>query len=194
MRLLFLCALAALFLQGYGYADEGSPAKMDYLLQPSDLLRVQIFQEDDLMREVRVSQEYTVTLPLVGTIDLRGKTLLQAQETIRSLYDRDYLVNPQVNVMVLAYAKRTVNVLGAVNSSGAVEFPEEEGLTLLDAITRAGGFNRLADRRRVKLTRTNAEGVTENYIINADDIMQGTSRESWPLQRDDVIFVPERIL
>jgi polysaccharide export outer membrane protein len=194
MRLLFLCALAAFLSSGSLCADEGNPVRMDYLLQPSDLLRVQIFQEDDLMREVRVSQEYTVTLPLIGTIDLRGKSLLQAQETIRNLYDRDYLVNPQVNVMVLAYAKRTVNVLGAVNSSGAVEFPEEEGLTLLDAITRAGGFNRLADRRRVKLTRTNAEGATENYIINADDIMQGTSQESWPLQRDEVIFVPERIL
>jgi polysaccharide export outer membrane protein len=172
----------------------GSAVRSDYLLQPADLLRVQIFQEDDLTREVRISQEYTISLPLVGAIDLRGRTLVEAQQIIRDLYDRDYLVNPQVNVIVLEYAKRTVNVIGSVNSPGAVPFPQEEGLTLLDAITRAGGFNRFADRRRVRLTRTDAQGATVNYTINADDIIQGNAKETWPLQRDDVIFVPERLL
>ncbi|MCW5549001.1 MAG: polysaccharide export protein [Opitutaceae bacterium] len=172
----------------------GGAERSDYLLQPADLLRVQIFQEDDLTREVRISQEYTISLPLVGSIELRGRTLADAQRIIRDLYDRDYLVNPQVNVIVLEYAKRTVNVIGSVNSPGAVPFPQEEGLTLLDAITRAGGFNRFADRRRVRLTRTDAQGATVNYTINADDIIQGNAKETWPLQRDDVIFVPERLL
>ena len=44
--------------------------KTDYILQPSDLLKVQVFQEEDLNREVRISQENTVTLPLIGSIDL----------------------------------------------------------------------------------------------------------------------------
>lgn len=169
-------------------------SKPDYVLQPSDLLKVQIFQEDDLTREVRVSQEFSVTLPLIGTVDLKGKTLRQAQDLVRSLYDRDYLVNPQINIIVLDYSKRTVNVLGSVGAPGAVPFPQEQGMTLLDAISRAGGFNRFADRKRVKLTRTSAEGKTENFIINADDIIQGGSSASWPLLKDDVIFVPERIL
>lgn len=168
--------------------------RSDYRLQASDLLRVQVFQEDDLTREVRISQEFTITLPLIGTIDLRGRTQLEAQKMIRDLYDRDFLVNPQLNIIVLEYAKRTVNVIGAVNTPGAVPFPQEEGLTLLDAITRAGGFNRLADRRRVRLTRTDERGATVNFTINADEIIQGSATETWPLQRDDVIFVSERLL
>ncbi len=95
-------------------------AKSDYVLQASDLLRVQVFQEDDLTREVRVSQEYSIVLPMIGSVNLRGKTLRQAEDIIRDRYDRDYLVNPQVNVIVLEYAKRTVNVLGSVNTPGAV--------------------------------------------------------------------------
>ncbi len=171
----------------------GGSSKPDYLLQRSDLLRVQIFQEDDLTREVRISQEYTISLPLIGPLDLRGKTVRQAQEMIRTLYDRDYLVNPQVNVTVIEYAKRSVNVIGQVNQPGVVLFPQEEGMTMLDAISRVGGFTRLADRKRVKLTRT-VDGKTTTYTINADEIIQGGAKESWPLIQDDVIFVQERVL
>ena len=169
-------------------------AKSDYVLQASDLLRVQVFQEDDLTREVRVSQEYSIVLPMIGSVDLRGKTLRQAEELIRDRYDRDYLVNPQVNVIVLEYAKRTVNVLGSVNTPGAVLFPQEEDLTLLDAISRAGGFNRLADRKRVKLSRSLPDGRTEAVEINTDDLIKSGNTKAYVLQRDDVIFVPERML
>ncbi|GIL14592.1 MAG: hypothetical protein BroJett038_33120 [Chloroflexota bacterium] len=171
-----------------------SSARSDYILQASDLLRIQVFQEDDLTREVRISQEYTIVLPMIGSVDLRGKTLRQAEEFIRDRYDRDFLVNPQVNVIVLEYAKRTVNVMGSVNQPGAVLFPEEQELTLLDAISRAGGFNRLADRRRVKLSRTLPDGRTESTEINTDDLIKSGNTKSYILQRDDVIFVPERIL
>jgi polysaccharide export outer membrane protein len=174
-------------------APAGEPAKADYVVQASDLLRIEIFQEEDLKREVRVSQEFQIMLPLIGAIDVKGRTVRELQQTIRTLYDRDYLVNPQVNVFVLEYAKRTVNVLGAVNSPGAVLFPQEQGLTLLDAISRVGGFSRLADRRKIKLSRA-VEGKVNTYIINADDIIEGSTQETWPLIQDDVIFVPERIL
>jgi polysaccharide biosynthesis/export protein len=168
-------------------------AKGDYVLQPQDLIRVQVFQEDELNREVRLSQESSVNLPLIGNVDLKGKTARQAEEKIRAAYDRDYLVNPQVNLFVLEYAKRYVNVLGAVGNSGPVIFPPEEGLTLIEAITRAGGFARIADKKHVTLKRTNADGTTEPSIINADDIMKGRTDESCPLQPNDTIFVPEII-
>lgn len=170
------------------------PAKEDYIIQPADVLQILVFQEDDLKREVRVTQGGTISLPLIGSVNVADLTIRQAQEKIRSLYDANYLVNPQINLIVLEYAKRTVNVLGSVNTPGAVEFPQEEGLTLLDAIARAGGFNRFADRRKIKLSRTDADGKTETFIINADDLMQSGTNDSWPLKRDDVIFVPERIL
>lgn len=169
-------------------------AVLDYLLQPSDLLDVQIFQEENLKRAVRVSQEYSITLPLVGKVDVKGKSLRQAEDLIRELYARDYLVNPQINVVVIEYAKRTVNVIGQVNQPGAVLFPQEQGLTLLDAISRAGGFSRLANRSQVKLTRTNADGKSDTFVIDADDLIKGRSSNNWPLLVNDIVFIPERIL
>lgn len=189
----WLCCFAALVRLVAAEPEAASaPAAVqgDYLLQPGDLLRVQVFQEPDLLREVRLSQEYTITLPLIENINLRNKTLRQAEQMIRDLYDKDYLVNPQVNLIVLEYSRRTVNVLGSVNSPGAVPFPPEQKLTLVDAITRAGGFNRLADRKRVKLTRANGESV----IVNADQLIGGSAAEKWTLQINDTIYVPERVL
>jgi polysaccharide biosynthesis/export protein len=186
-----------LVLSAHGYAATGSSSNRsqdDYVIQSSDLLRVQIFQEDDLMREVRVTQGNAIALPLIGVVNVKNLTLREAEERIRDLYARDYLVNPQINIGVIEYAKRTVNVLGSVNNPGAIVFPQEEGLTLLDAIARAGGFNRYADRRKIKLSRTDEDGHTETVIINANDLMESGTNDEWHLQRDDVIFVPERIL
>jgi polysaccharide export outer membrane protein len=172
-----------------------SVSKLDYVLQPSDLIRVQVFQEEDLNREVRISQECTVNLPLIGNLDLTGKTARQAEEMIRSLYERDYLVHPQVNLIVVEYVPRYVFVFGSVDKPGPVLFPAEQGLTLLDAISRAGSFNRLADKKHLTLKRTYADGKTETFpIINAEDLAKGDATEKWPLQPNDVITVPERIL
>jgi len=166
----------------------------DYLLRPSDLLHFQVFQEEDLTREVRISQDYTVTFPLIGTISVRGKTLRQVEQQVRVLYDRDYLVNPQITLLVSEYAKRTVDVQGQVGQPGAVEFPHEKGMTLLGAIARAGGFTRLADKSKVMLTRINASGQRETIRVNANELIEGRSKESWALNPDDSIFIPERIL
>ena len=194
--LLALLAFAALLGGGVRAQEQDQPAaeSTDYVMQPSDLIRVMVFQEPDLMREVRITQEYTITLPLIGTIDLRSKTVRQAEEIIRSLYDKDYLVNPQINLTVLEYTQRTVKVLGAVNQPGAIVFPPEQKMGLLEAIARAGGFSRIAERRKVRLSRTLEDGKSENYVINTDEMIQGASAQQWLLTKGDVIFVPERIL
>jgi polysaccharide export outer membrane protein len=167
----------------------------DYVLQPQDLLRVHVFQEEDINKqgEVSISNDYSITLPLIGTINLRGKTQRQAEELIRQLYDKDYLVNPTVTVQVLKYSDRSVNVTGAVNRAGRVQFPQEKGLTITDAITLADGQSRLADLKRVKLTRRNAAGEPEAREVNVDAIIKGGARDV-SLQVGDTIFVPERIL
>lgn len=168
-----------------------SASKADYILRPSDTLQVRIFQEDDLTREISISQEYTVSLPLIGTINLKGKSVRQAEDMIRQLYDKDYLVNPQVTVTVLRYAERTVNVIGAVNSPQAVSFPIEQGLTLLEAITRAGGFSRIANQKDVRITRTDEQGNSKTFSVNAMRLIDSRSNNLWSLQVGDVVFVPE---
>jgi polysaccharide export outer membrane protein len=195
---LVLTLLGSIFVtaaQSDTSAAKGGPAKTvakgDYILQPSDLLKVIVFQEDDLNREVRISQECSIQLPLIERIDLTGKTVRQAEDIIRRLYAQDYIKNPNVNLSVLEYAPRRVTVLGAVNSPGVVVFQQEGGLTLLEAIGKANGFNRFAQRKKVTLKRIKPDGQAETQVINCDDLAKGDATELWQLQPDDVIFVPE---
>jgi polysaccharide export outer membrane protein len=171
---------------------DSSPS--EYLLQPYDLIQVLVFQEPDLERQVRLSQECKITLPLIGTIDLKGKTVREAQTAIFGLYDRDYLVNPQINIAVLDYSKESVSIIGAVNTPGAIPIPPDHRLRLIEAIARAGGFNRLADRKHIKLTREAGSGKMTTVVINADDLMQNGSADTWIMKKGDVVFVQERLL
>lgn len=176
-------------------ADARPDAKLAfYVLRPMDLVKVLVFREPDMERELRVSQDHTIVMPLIGVVDVKNRTIRDVEVQVEELYRRDYLVNPQVNITVLEYAQRTVNVFGAVNTPGAVQIPPEKDFSLLDAIARAGGFSRLASRARVSLTRTKANGQTENFAINTDQLVSGDSANRWLLQDGDVIFIPERIL
>ena len=181
-------------LQSWAAAPAAAQASSDYQLQPGDVVRVQVFQEPDLDRELRVSQDGQIALPMIGQVEVKNRTLSSVEKTVRELYDRDYLVNPQVNITVLTYQKRSVNVMGAVNAPQAIEYPPEQTLSILDAISRAGGFNRFADRKKVVLTRTFADGHSDKYTINTDQLISGVSSERWVLLKDDVIFVPESVL
>ena len=165
-----------------------------YVLRPMDLVKVQVFQEPDMERELRVSQDHTIVMPLIGVVDVKNRTVRDTELLIEDLYRRDYLVNPQVNITVMEYSQRTVNVFGAVNTPGAVVIPPERDFTLLDAVARAGGFSRLANRTKVSLTRTKANGQTENFVINSDQLVSGDSTNRWLVQDVDVVFVPERML
>jgi polysaccharide export outer membrane protein len=166
----------------------------DYRLQPGDTVKVQIYEEPDLDREIKVSKEGEIFLPLIGQINVKDETIRRVEQVVHILYDRKYLVNPQVNITVVKYRQRTVNVMGAVNSPQAIEFPPEQPITILDAIARAGGFNRYANRKNVRLTRSFGDGHKETFTINADDLIKGSKADNWILLSDDVVFVPESIL
>jgi polysaccharide export outer membrane protein len=167
----------------------------DYVLQPLDLLKVLVFQEDDINKqgEVRISEQATIALPLIGTVSLKGKTVRQAESLIRDLYDKDYLVNPQVSVNVLKYAERFVNVSGAVNKPDRIPFPPERGMTIVSAITAAGGYSRLAKLSKVRLTRIGADGTPETREIDVDAITKGQA-DDVPLENNDTIVVPEKLI
>ena len=175
--------------------ERQSSSLADYVLQPQDLIRVYVFQEEDINKqgEVGISSEHTITLPMIGTVSLRNKTVRQAEELIRALYDKDFLVNPTVTVTVLKYSDRSVNVTGAVNDAKRVQFPPERGLTIVDAITLAGGHNRYADLKKVKLTRKGSDGESETRDVDVDAIQKRGARDI-PLEPGDVIFIPERVI
>lgn len=164
-----------------------------YVLKPLDIIRVEVYQEDDLRREVRIEADGTVMLPLIGRITLGGLRVGDAQALLTELYDRDFIVNPQLSVIVLSYSEQRVQVLGQVNSPGFVIIPPEEGMTISQAISGARGFTRLANASRVQVRRQKEDGATEVIEIDVDDILRKSSANDFQLKDKDIVWVPERI-
>ena len=123
----------------------------DYRITPQDILQVAVFQVPDLTRTVQVDGSGFVTLPLVGNVQVRGKTVLQAQNDITVRYQKSYLQSPQVTVSLVKSGQR-VTVSGAVK--GPTVLTLDVPLTLSMAIAQSGGMGETGNPERVHIART----------------------------------------
>lgn len=160
-----------------------------YVLSANDQVMVEVFGEEDLRTNGRLSSDGNLSLPLLGSVHLGGLTLNQAASRLTELYGRDYLVNPKVNVSLAGYAKRRFTVLGQVNRPGSYEMPETSpaGIDLLEAIAMAGGYTRIAAPERITVRRRD-----QVMKVNAKQIAKG-GRTEFRVESGDTITVGESI-
>jgi protein involved in polysaccharide export with SLBB domain len=164
----------------------------NYILSPNDIVLVKVFEDPDLDSQHRISQDGTINFPLIGVVQISGRTVTQAANTIRERLLKGYLRNPQVRVNVIQYASRRITILGQVGRPGSYVLPNEERVDLLQAIAMAGGFTRLADEGRV-LVRRNVNGVETILKVNAHAETKNSSSQLFEVEPDDKITVGERI-
>lgn len=162
------------------------------LLKPNDSLVVSIYQQPDLTTRVVVDGRGVVMLPLIGSVKLGGMTLQKATDLIQKMYDRDYLVEPKVTIQMDQFAILRFTILGQVQRPGSYDFPQNESLSLLDGVAKAGGFTRLAARARVTLQR-NVDGELKLFTLDADAMSKDPKNPPFQLLPGDTINVEERI-
>ena len=166
----------------------------NYVLKASDVIQVEVYQEDDLNKSVRIEGDGTVALALIGKVKLDGMAVAEAQSLITDLYNRDYLMDPQVSVLVVSFAPKVVRVLGAVGSPGVVELPPDRDMTLTEAIAAVSGISRLGNPRSLKIKRVNEAGGALQIEVNFSKIVTDPDVDDVVLQEGDTIWVPERII
>lgn len=171
-----------------------------YTLSPGDKVRVAVFQEEDLSALTRVDGRGAINLPLIGDLRVIGLTLNDAQRVVEQGYkDGRILREPKVTISVEEYARREISVLGEVRAPGKYDLPIESSLTLVEAITRAGGFTDIARGTEVRITRIDGEGKETNLTVDVQSIIRGLGKSkaednSLLLQPNDIVFVPQRII
>ena len=170
--------------------DGGNQVSDNYIIRASDVIQFKVFNEPGLDTQVRISADGKMSLPWIGEIYVAGMSLRKAREHVYQRYNSDYLVNPQIQLDVVYFSENRVQVLGQVGKQGDIIIPPEESLTLLQAISKASGWTRLSNKKKVKLKRITSNGELTEHTIDARNI----SIKDWPLQKGDVILVPEIIL
>ncbi|KXU87577.1 exopolysaccharide biosynthesis protein [Paraburkholderia monticola] len=133
-----------------------------------------------------IAADGTIFFPFVGRIQAAGKTTTELRDQLATGLVR-YIRNPQVDVRVLSYRGKKVQITGEVKQPGPLAISDVP-LTLVDAITRSGGTNTDADIQRVRLTRNH-----KLYVLDADRMLdQGDTTQNVMLQNGDVVNVPDR--
>ena len=169
-----------------GDAADLSDDATDYKITSQDVLQVSVFQVPDLARTVRVDGSGAVSLPLIGRVPVRGKSILQAQEDIAARYSKSYLQSPQVTLSLVKSGQR-VTVNGAVKSPTVLTL--DGTVTLSMAIAQAGGLSELGNSTRVHVARPTGQQV-EDFVYDLDDIQAG--RTANPILRGgDIVVVEE---
>lgn len=163
-----------------------------YLLYPNDVIQIHVYQEDDLDTKGRIAQDGTLTLPLIGVVKVGGKSVEQAASMIQEFYKKDYLVNPQVGVTIVEYAKRNFNILGQVQRPGTYELPNEQSIDLLRAISMGGGFTRIGNGSKVTVQRKVGD-QTKILKLDADAMAKDKNATPFEVLPEDTITVGEKL-
>jgi len=158
-------------------------------LGPGDVVEVRVFQEPELSGVFQVGNEGDIVFPLCKRVLVGGLTANGAAETIRACLAERYMRDPQVSVLVKEYNSKKVFVFGEVQKPGT--FPYQDGMSVVQAVTLAGGFTKTAAQNATSVTRR--VGGTETKIkVSVQDIALGRA-PNFTLEPGDIVYVPESL-
>lgn len=156
-------------------------------LGPGDIIEIRVAEQDELTGEYEIGEDGTIRFPWIGELEVAGRSKAEISAALEQRLTDGWLRQPQVVVRVLTRQNREVSVLGQVNQPGS--YPYKERLTLVQAISLAGGMNPLSQPKRVKLIRETDQG-RQTFEINVREIIN-SKRDDLPLEPGDIVFVPE---
>lgn len=166
----------------------GTPTGEDpsaYILGPGDVIEASMIGRGDWRARVKVQVDGSVQLPLIGRLEVTGKTSLQlADEIKRALLDGGYFANPVITVDIASYASRYATVLGEVGNPGLV--PIDRAYKMSEVLARVGGVR---DSGADVLSIRREDG-TELSLSLFDIATGGTDKDPQVLPGDK-IFVPQ---
>ena len=157
-----------------------------YPIHPGDELRFTVLGQADLTFDAKVPADGVLPYPFIGKVELSGRTPEEVRLEIKERLDKEYFVNSDVAVLVKEYSRKVVHVVGAVARPLVCEVPGGRFVTLLQAITQAGGFTEDAAKHSIVIFRGG-----EAHAFNAVPLQQGRGRDP-VLMPDDIVVVPAR--
>ena len=159
----------------------------NYIIGTGDVLDIALWRDDALARQVVVLSDGKISFPLVGEVVAAGKTIAELKKDIADKLV-DYVPDAVISIEVKQSNSMVIYVTGRVNTSG--RFPVNANITVLQAISTAGGLNPFAERNKIKIFRQEG-GKTNVFLFKYDEVVDGKKLDqNIALKRGDVIVVP----
>ena len=158
----------------------------DYRIGPKDLLEITVFGLPELSQTVRVSEDGSITMSLLGRVEVSGLTAQELEKKLASILDKQYTKEARVTVFIKEYQK--VSIIGAVGRPGMYELVGPT--TLLQVIAQAGGLTVQA-MNELFVYRIGKDGKPTTITIKVEELMTGGNQNiNIELQPKDVVTVP----
>lgn len=174
-----------LLLASTGWAQESDST---YRIGPRDLISVRVDEDADLNSSSRVSESGLLNLPLLGDVQVAGKSTAEAAALLKRLLEEKYMQRASVDVQVLEFRSRPISVIGAVKQPGNLGFSGR--WTLLEALTAAGGLTE-GHGSVIHVMRRSDNGLSDQVTVDVDDLLlRADPKVNLPIFANDLINVP----
>jgi len=154
-----------------------------YQIRQGDVLDVSVWGDESLNKVIRVLPDGSISFPLAGQISVAGHSSAEVADKITANL-KQYLPDPEVTVIVQSTDGNRIYILGKVSTPGTILL--QGPMTVLQALSLSGNFDRFANLDAIKLLRGK-----KTMNVNYKDLLQGKNLGSnYLLQANDTILVP----
>jgi polysaccharide export outer membrane protein len=158
-----------------------------YVIGPQDVIDVSVWKDAELTRIVPVRPDGKISLPLLNEMQAAGLTPEQLQQQITQGLKK-YMTDPIVTVIMNQINSQRVYITGEVTKAGA--YPLLPQMTILQALSSAGGFTQFANMKKIYMFRT-VDGKQVKFPFNYKDVINGKNTDqNVVLKPGDTIVVP----
>jgi polysaccharide biosynthesis/export protein len=184
MRIDFTRACVMAFTISLLVLTQAAAKPEDYRLGAGDLLKIAVFDHDELGVDARISQSGNITFPLIGQVQVAGLSTRETELLLaRRLIEGGFVKQPQVSVLVSEYQSQKVSVMGQVAKPG--QYPLDASKKVLDALAMAGGVLNDTAADDVTLVRANGSRI----VIDLQKLFDGDPAANLVVQDGDTVFV-----
>ena len=188
MKKSVLVFLAAVLALGVFAQEEQDVFVKEYKIGAQDLLEITVFELPELNQTVRVSEDGSISIPLLGRVDIEGFTKDDLEKKLALLLEEKYLKKARVTIFIREYQSQRAAIIGAVTKPGIYELIGR--MTVLQLISKAGGLTDRASNEMFVL-REASNGVRTRIAIDLDDLINnGNQKLDIPLQANDTVNIP----
>ena len=166
-------------------------SETDYTLGAGDQIRLDIFQVEEYSGEYPVLVDGSISLPLIGKLDVTGLTLTETSDLVASKYSV-YLKRPVITVGLVTPRPMQITVSGEIDNPGSYEFDIGQTRnfpTAVEVVQKAGGITTLANIRNLQIIRK-IKNREQTYTVNAWNLIEQGRLDDLRLRDGDTIFIP----
>ena len=157
-----------------------------YRIGPEDVLHIDVWNNEELTGDVTVRPDGKISMPLIQDIQAEGRTSAELAGRIRDKLFA-YIKNPNVSVIVSEINAPKFSIMGYVANPGT--YPLRGDLTILQALSQAGGFTPFASPKKIKVIRY-VSGKQKVRLINYYNLIEEGGEGHYLLKPGDTIVVP----